>query len=177
MLNFVKILPLLRWSYDLYFSICILLLFDGVFCIHLLSPSGLMCPLMPSLPSWFSVFEQTEMVPTIELIVAHCFLTNAGVWKCIFLLDLSSPGFIQKLFNDFIFLVKALFCNKYSFGTSIWFWYQTISTKAGWKCFQPSSFRKGLLQIKLCQFSAFGLFLWKGCPLEIGFKKTSAWLL
>jgi len=27
-------------------------------------------------------------------------------------------------------------------------------------------------------FSAFGLFLWKGCLLEIGFsKKPSAWLL
>ena len=121
---------------------------------------------------WQSICRDQTRLPTAPGLVSKCLwhpqsaqlfialLTNHGVWRCVFLLDLGShplyiwcsPGIIQDLFEGFLFQVKALFCMQ------VFIWHLSLIWRSD--CFNQSwvkmllaQFQKELLQIKLCRFS------------------------
>ena len=134
--------------------------------------------------TWLTMVEDLELQFSAELECHSAFLSNPSVWRRVFLLDQSSchlciwssPGFFGDLFKCFVFLVKALFY------VLVLVWYFSLILKSdccnqSWlKCLRPTSTGKGLLLWNCAVFSAFGLFLWKDCPLEYDWKKPLACL-
>lgn len=81
-----------------------------------------------------------RVVSTIEFIVTHCFLTDPGVWRHIFLLDPRSHTFVFRAlpilfeihFKDLSSCwshcsVFCIHCLLKTFDTLVWFWDQTLS--------------------------------------------------
>ena len=126
--------------------------------------------------------EKTGAVFTIKPIVVYSFLPtpefDGTSFSWIWAFALLALEALQALFGIYFkvssFSSRPCSVYKYSFGTLVWSWDQTVSTEAGWKCLRPNSFRRSCFKWNHAVCSGFSLFLWKGYSLEMGWK--SLWL-
>ena len=94
-----------------------------------------------SLPKILGLISK-HVVSTTEFVVTHCFLTDPGVWRHIFLLDSRSHTFVFKAllilfeihFKDLSscwshYSIFCIQCLLKTFGILVWFWGQTLLLK------------------------------------------------
>lgn len=85
---------------------------------------------------------------------------------------------LSRFYSDSVlrFCISAKGLVLHAFGASVWFWVQTVSIEAGWKCLQSVPLGIVTSSLKLYLFFILWPILWKGLFSGNWLKRPLAWL-
>ena len=85
---------------------------------------------------------------------------------------------LSRFYSDSVlrFCISAKGVVLHAFGASVWFWVQTVSIEAGWKCLQSIPLGTVTSSLKLYLFFILRPILWKGLFSGNWLKRSLAWL-